>query len=139
MIVIHCGKPNFITAENSVFHRSQVVRTEQQLCAFLIQLRVLEHLNHIPEQLRMQLGIQFVHNHWAAFLQCYHQNRQSCYHLLGSIRLRFKWKFIDLAVDRSLREQVLAIFIMFAMGFVIIVVPIGALTTWSSRKLAVKR
>lgn len=36
-------------------------------------------------------------------------------------------------------NMVLAIFIMFAMGFVIIVVPIGALTTWSSRKLAVKR
>ena len=36
-------------------------------------------------------------------------------------------------------NMVLAIFIMFAIGFVIIVVPIGALTTWSSRKLAVKR
>ena len=40
---------------------------------------------------------------------------------------------------RSGVNMVLAIFIMFAMGFVIIVVPIGALTTWSSRKLAVKR
>ena len=36
-------------------------------------------------------------------------------------------------------NMVLAIFIIFAMGFVIIVVPIGVLTTWSSRKLAVKR
>ena len=36
-------------------------------------------------------------------------------------------------------NMVLAIFMIFAMGFVIIVVPIGVLTTWSSRKLAVKR
>ena len=60
----------------------------------------------------MQLGIQLVHNHCAAFLQRYHQNRQSCNHFLGSIRLRFKGKLIDLAIDCSLREQVLAILII---------------------------
>ena len=64
----------------------------------------------------MQLGIQFVHNHCAAFLQCYHQNRQGCDHFLGSIRLCFKGKLVDLAVDRSLREQVLAIFIIAITG-----------------------
>ena len=64
----------------------------------------------------MQLGIQFVHNHCAAFLQCYHQNRQGCNHFLGSIRLCFKGKLVDLAVDRSLREQVLAIFIIAITG-----------------------
>ena len=36
-------------------------------------------------------------------------------------------------------NMVLAIFLMFALGFVVIVVPLGILTTWSSRKLAVKR
>ena len=36
-------------------------------------------------------------------------------------------------------NMVLAIFLVFALGFVVIVVPIGVLTTWSSRKLAVKR
>ena len=36
-------------------------------------------------------------------------------------------------------NMVLAIFLMFALGFVVIVVPLGVLTTWSSRKLAVKR
>ena len=60
----------------------------------------------------MQLGIQFVHNDCAAFLQCYHQNRQTCYHLLGSIRLRFKGKLVNFAIDRPLREQVLAILII---------------------------
>ena len=64
----------------------------------------------------MQLGIQFVHNHCAAFLQCYHQNRQGCNHFLGSIRLCFKGKLVDLAVDRSLREQVLAVFIIAITG-----------------------
>ena len=64
----------------------------------------------------MQLCIQFIHNHCAAFLQCYHQNRQGCDHFLGSIRLRFKGKLVDLAVDRSLREQVLAIFIIAIAG-----------------------
>ena len=64
----------------------------------------------------MQLGIQFVHNHCAAFLQCYHQNRQGCNHLLGSIRFRFKGKLIDFAIDRSLREQVLAILIIAITG-----------------------
>ena len=64
----------------------------------------------------MQLGIQLVHNYRAAFLQCYHQNRQSRNHLLGAIRLCFKGKLIDLAIDRSLREQVLAIFIITIAG-----------------------
>lgn len=36
-------------------------------------------------------------------------------------------------------NMVLAIFLVFALGFVVLVVPIGVLTTWSSRKLAVKR
>ena len=36
-------------------------------------------------------------------------------------------------------NMVLAIFLIFALGFVAIVVPLGILTTWSSRKLAVKR
>lgn len=36
-------------------------------------------------------------------------------------------------------NMVLAIFMIFALGFVVIVVPLGVLTTWSSRKLAVKR
>ena len=49
MIVIHCGKPNFIAAEDRILHRGQVMRTEQQLCALLVQIRVLEHLNHIPK------------------------------------------------------------------------------------------
>ena len=64
----------------------------------------------------MQLGIQFVHNDCAAFLQCYHQNRQGCNHLLGSIRFRFKGKLIDLSIDRSLRKQVLAILIIAITG-----------------------
>ncbi|GAA4790950.1 MULTISPECIES: amino acid ABC transporter permease [Rothia] len=36
-------------------------------------------------------------------------------------------------------DLIFMIFFVFAMGFVIIVVPIGLLTTWASRKLAVKR
>ncbi|MBE0008919.1 MULTISPECIES: amino acid ABC transporter permease [unclassified Arthrobacter] len=36
-------------------------------------------------------------------------------------------------------DLVIPIFFVFAMGFVIIVVPIGLLTTWLSRKLAVAR
>ncbi|MFW0108580.1 amino acid ABC transporter permease [Rothia sp. P7181] len=36
-------------------------------------------------------------------------------------------------------DMIFVIFMVFAAGFVIIVVPIGLLTTWSSRKLAVKR
>ncbi|GAA1744556.1 amino acid ABC transporter permease [Rothia terrae] len=36
-------------------------------------------------------------------------------------------------------DLVFMIFFVFAMGFVVIVVPIGLLTTWASRKLAVKR
>lgn len=36
-------------------------------------------------------------------------------------------------------DLVFLIFLVFAMGFVVIVVPIGVLTTWASRKLAVKR
>ena len=36
-------------------------------------------------------------------------------------------------------NMVLVIFLIFALGFVAIVVPLGILTTWSSRKLAVKR
>ncbi len=36
-------------------------------------------------------------------------------------------------------DLVFMIFFLFAMGFVVIVVPIGLLTTWASRKLAVKR
>ncbi|GGH59889.1 amino acid ABC transporter permease [Rothia aerolata] len=36
-------------------------------------------------------------------------------------------------------DLIFLIFAVFAMGFVIIVVPIGILTTWASRKLAVKR
>lgn len=36
-------------------------------------------------------------------------------------------------------DLIFLIFLIFAMGFVIIVVPIGILTTWASRKLAVKR
>ncbi len=36
-------------------------------------------------------------------------------------------------------DLVIPIFFIFAMGFVIIVVPIGLLTTWLSRKLAVAR
>lgn len=36
-------------------------------------------------------------------------------------------------------DLIFLIFAVFAMGFVIIVVPIGVLTTWASRKLAVKR
>ena len=65
-----------------------------------------------PNSLRMQLGIQLVHNHCASFLQCYHQNRQGCNHFLSSIRLCFKGKLIDLSIDRSLRKQVLAILII---------------------------
>ena len=64
----------------------------------------------------MQLGIQFVHNHCAAFLQCYHQNRQGCNHFLSSIRLCFKGKLIDLAIDRSLRKQMLAVLIIAIAG-----------------------
>ena len=41
---------------------------------------------------------------------------QGCNHFLGSIRLCFKGKLVDLAVDRSLREQVLAIFIIAITG-----------------------
>ena len=36
-------------------------------------------------------------------------------------------------------DLIFMIFFVFALGFVIIVVPIGLLTTWASRKLAVKR
>ena len=36
-------------------------------------------------------------------------------------------------------DLIFLIFFVFAMGFVIIVVPIGILTTWASRRLAVKR
>lgn len=36
-------------------------------------------------------------------------------------------------------DLIFMIFFVFAMGFVVIVVPIGLLTTWASRKLAVKR
>lgn len=36
-------------------------------------------------------------------------------------------------------DLIFMIFFVFAMGFVIIVVPIGLLTTWASRKLVVKR
>ncbi|MBM7051103.1 MULTISPECIES: amino acid ABC transporter permease [unclassified Rothia (in: high G+C Gram-positive bacteria)] len=36
-------------------------------------------------------------------------------------------------------DLIFMIFFVFAMGFVVIVVPIGVLTTWASRKLAVKR
>lgn len=36
-------------------------------------------------------------------------------------------------------DLIFMIFFVFAMGFVIIVVPIGLLTTWASRRLAVKR
>ncbi|WP_346844466.1 amino acid ABC transporter permease [uncultured Rothia sp.] len=36
-------------------------------------------------------------------------------------------------------DLIFLIFLIFAMGFVIIVVPIGILTTWASHKLAVKR
>ncbi|MDY3049703.1 MAG: amino acid ABC transporter permease [Rothia sp. (in: high G+C Gram-positive bacteria)] len=36
-------------------------------------------------------------------------------------------------------DLIFMIFFIFAMGFVVIVVPIGLLTTWASRKLAVKR
>jgi glutamate transport system permease protein len=34
---------------------------------------------------------------------------------------------------------IIAIFLVVALGFVLIVVPVGLLTTWASRKLAVKR
>lgn len=36
-------------------------------------------------------------------------------------------------------DLIFVIFLIFALGFVVIVVPIGVLTTWASRKLAVKR
>lgn len=36
-------------------------------------------------------------------------------------------------------DLIFMIFFVFAMGFVVIVVPIGLLTTWASRRLAVKR
>jgi glutamate transport system permease protein len=36
-------------------------------------------------------------------------------------------------------DVIIAIFLVVALGFVLIVVPVGLLTTWASRKLAVKR
>jgi glutamate transport system permease protein len=36
-------------------------------------------------------------------------------------------------------DVIVAIFLVVALGFVLIVVPVGLLTTWASRKLAVKR
>ena len=36
-------------------------------------------------------------------------------------------------------DVILAIFFTFAMGFVIIVIPMGLITTWASRKWAVRR
>ncbi|MFI7581633.1 amino acid ABC transporter permease [Kocuria sp. M1N1S27] len=36
-------------------------------------------------------------------------------------------------------DVIIAVFLVVALGFVLIVVPVGLLTTWASRKLAVKR
>ena len=36
-------------------------------------------------------------------------------------------------------DVILAIFFTFAMGFVMIVIPMGLITTWASRKWAVRR
>ncbi|MEG2577740.1 MAG: amino acid ABC transporter permease, partial [Glutamicibacter sp.] len=36
-------------------------------------------------------------------------------------------------------DIVIPIFLTFAVGFVIIVIPVGLLTTWASKKLAVAR
>jgi glutamate transport system permease protein len=36
-------------------------------------------------------------------------------------------------------DLVIPIFLTFAIGFVIIVIPVGLLTTWASRRLAVAR
>ena len=36
-------------------------------------------------------------------------------------------------------DVIIAVFLTVALGFVIIVIPVGLLTTWLSQKLAVKR
>ena len=40
---------------------------------------------------------------------------------------------------RNTPLTIILVFLVVALGFVLIVVPVGLLTTWASRKLAVKR
>ena len=60
VVWILCCKPDLIPTKYSVLHGRHIVGSKQKLRTPGIQLWILKHGNHIPEQFRMQFRIQFI-------------------------------------------------------------------------------
>lgn len=67
-VFVSRGEPDLVAAEHVVAHGRDILRREDELCAALVDLRVLEQQNHVAQQLRVQLGVEFVDHYGAAAL-----------------------------------------------------------------------